>query len=239
MPKGVERELKFGLPSAEHLLALMGSCGVKQENHFFDTADFALNAAKHTCRLRIEAGTYILGIKAPSTGGEGFAVKRPEHEWKLRASEANGMLSGRLSPLDYLLRRRLNGEQRRVIQELVRLADGQRLLPCGCFTNDRTTVQTRLRAGGTWVNAKLEFDRSVFPDGSESCELEAELPEGVSMAQYEKALRVLLRAAKVRPVKNAPKAKRFFDALRAVHRRGKRKRRTKSGVGNGSARVRA
>src|SRR5690349_8539111 len=106
-----EIELKrrlVGPDAAERLLAQLGpvASDVEQVNHVFDTPDRRLHRARHSVRLREEAGRFILTAKGPSRGVSGSVTTRAEAE----------------AEIDPVLARRILGKPDDALAELRRRA---------------------------------------------------------------------------------------------------------------------
>ena len=216
-----EVELKIRLRSQQDFLALLRAAGgevsppVTQENHFFDTADQALNRAKLACRLRREAGRFTLTLKGPTQATAGGLVSdRREEEIELGAGVAAAVLAQELQPLVAMREAPGMDESRRaLIGEIETHTGGASLVRLGAFENERTRVAATLDLGRGPEPFTLEFDRTTFPGGKVEYEVELELSRGEDPAAAERALASLCAAARVEGEPAPSKAKRFFAAL--------------------------
>jgi uncharacterized protein YjbK len=218
----MEIELKFQLASQDELdaftRALNGNVGdsVAQVNHFFDTPSGALNRAKHTLRLREEAGREpLLTAKGPERhSADGLLSEKDELEARIGRGLAESLLRSETSALDALST--IGGAAHPLCIELRRLAGAETLSPIGSFTNTRTPVEATLTVAGRARPLLFELDHTTFPDGTASYEFELELGEDWSAAEREEtiaAIRAILRENGIEPGTTGSKAKRFFAAL--------------------------
>ena len=218
----MEIELKFQLASQAELdvftRALGGRVGpsLAQENHFFDTPSLALNRAKHTLRLREEAGREpLLTAKGPERhSADGLLSEKEEVEARIAPSLADALLRSEASALDAL--QSLAGPEHPLCLELRRLRGDETLARIGSFKNTRTPVQATLSVLGRSRTLSFELDHTTFPDGSVSHEIELELGEEWSEAERRgaaDAIVAILRRNDIEPGNTASKAKRFFAAL--------------------------
>lgn len=125
------------------------------ENHYLDTADGVLVSQRVLLRIR-RADRYILGLKIGAEPRPGF-FDSIEIETEIAPEVARRVLAkpGEVYRLD--------------APPIAALRERFEVLPLealGCLTVERTTKSI----SGRW----LEFDRLVFPDGSERFELEIE-----------------------------------------------------------------
>jgi uncharacterized protein YjbK len=215
-----ERELKKGLAGEQEYDRVLAAVEavrkprtVLQDNHFFDTEDFALREASYACRLRVTHGGALLTLKGPSSH-RGDLSDRPESECKVQPDAARAMLLGILRPREFLDAQDLSPKERELVEDIAQAAAGRELIHHGHFANLRTTIVTKLAVGEQTIRATLEIDHSLFPDGSSSHEIELEIPDGEDPELYEAALDALLASAEVTPVHHPGKGKRLFNALK-------------------------
>src|SRR6188508_1836780 len=98
-PSTREIELKrrlVGPDAADRLLGVLGpvASDVEQVNHVFDTSARGLHRARHSLRLREEAGRFILTAKGPSRSVSGSVSSRPEAESAVEPELARRLLAG-------------------------------------------------------------------------------------------------------------------------------------------------
>lgn len=212
----VEVEFKLLLAdeaARERLLAVLLRPGarpiapVRQENHFLDTADGVLRAARHVVRLRREEGDWTLALKGPALSEGRGPTRRAEEERKVSPETAHAILAGATSPLDAFRRE----PQAVLLAPIERLVEGRALTVIGSFANERT----RLAADAVVreLGLGVELDRTTFPGARTELELEVELPADVDPAPVELALRLLLERARVPWTPATGKAGRFFRIL--------------------------
>ena len=167
---GEERELKLELTEAE-ARRLQAACGpaeriLIQRNTYLDTRDGCLRARHYGLRLRHERQGdregYILTLKGPTRRSDAMVV-RSEDEVALSATAATEILAEGLRPERAPLER---------LKELAEELGLAHIVSLGSMENERTVLVLR-----DVPVARLELDRSRYPDGSIAYELEVELPE--------------------------------------------------------------
>ena len=221
--QGRETELKLALASKAELDAVRLVVGgravapVKQENHFFDSADRVLDAAKHACRLRREGDAFIVTVKGPSKASEGgLLTERAEEEVKVSWGQADRMLKGLASPLAAFGTR--GAAKPAVVGEVEVLLAGKPLVYIGGFRNLRTRVNADVTVGGRAVGVVFEFDETTFPGNRIDFELEVEVPAGVDAAALKTALDGICTRARVTPRAASSTLKRFMTVLQAMRK---------------------
>jgi uncharacterized protein YjbK len=216
-----EIELKLAVDDAAALERIARAAGgaadavtVAQTNHFFDTADRALDRGRFVLRLRAEDADWYLTAKGSTVTSAGGALKRSlEEELQIDDATARALLAGTASPLDRLDDR--SSSTRDALVAALRDAVGAApLTTIGSFTNRRTKLPTTLSVHGAPLPVVLELDTTTFPGGVVHHEVEVELTEGTDAAAAERALRDLLARAGVVGRPAPGKSKRFFAALR-------------------------
>jgi uncharacterized protein YjbK len=206
-----EVEFKFRVDREEDFVAIARAAGaeltapVTQENHFFDTAERALEQGRFVLRLRDESGRYLLTAKGPRDPASTDTLSaKLETEVELDPSTATEILSGTRSPLETLA----GLASSPLVNELRATVKDRPLERIGSFRNERIRLPLHLGQPVT-----LELDRTTFPGGVVHHEVEVEVPPGVDAAALEAALLELFAKAGV-SVRSAPsKARRFFLAL--------------------------
>lgn len=224
---GREIEFKFGVDDDGALDAFARALGLdrrtsptrRQENHFFDSAEEHLRACGLSLRLRIENGHGLVTIKGKEVQrAEGGALtERFEAECTVTRADAQAILAGSLSPLEYL-----RGHPDPLVQEgcrLIRAAlDGVELVYLGGFENERTTLpEVELEIGGRPQPLVFELDRTTFPQGRVDCEIEAEIGPEVDAHLTSAHLTELLARANI-PWNPAPSKLARFLAILASSR---------------------
>jgi uncharacterized protein YjbK len=223
-------ELKFAVGGEAAFEALERAAGTKaheavnQTNHFFDTADLRLNAAKYTIRLRDEAGHFTLAAKGPESRREttGMTMKR-EEELTLDDSTARKLRDGVLSPLALL--QEIKGDEARELVEAIRKRMGtSQLTYIGCFENQRARLPVTLAIGARDVTLPFELDRVTLPGDRVNYEVEVEL-KGDDQDLAARVVTEFLKEAGVEWQTAPSKAKRFFG-IEAVAKASERRRRS-------------
>jgi inorganic triphosphatase YgiF len=197
---GTERELKLALSEAEaaRLAALAGPLRrmLRQRNEYFDTAGGALGRRGYGLRLRDENGALRLTLKGPGRPA-GALIERSETEVALDHADAEALRAGL---------RTLGSLPLAVAPDLAREAGASPLCSLGVLENERRVYDLG--------EARLELDRSLYPDGSVTHEAEIEWPDPVRPFP-EAAVRDLFERAGV-PWRIEPKSKlaRLLERLR-------------------------
>jgi len=172
--RGRETEWKLEIVARDDFLWLRDSpeLGARtppslQKNHYFDTEAEDLARTRILLRVREEGGRFILTLKAGKEVRPGL-FDSLEIEEEMTSEEAGRIL---LRPAALLER---SGP---VIEELRRRRGDPRLVAAGTLTNER--VQRRPEP-----TLRLDVDRVVFPDGTESYELELETSDPVGAERW-------------------------------------------------------
>lgn len=217
-----EVEFKWGLPSRRAFHEFQQSVGgegcdsVLQVNHFFDTPALLLNRARHTFRLRVTLGVYLVTLKGPNTASGELSV-RGEIEWNVPQALGLAVLEQDAEPLELITvaREALTEREKQLVDQLLSPAAGQRVFHIGQFENRRTLVNAKLQHQGQQLTAAFELDETSF-DGSEP-EYEIELEVTAEEAEvYGAAVKVLLDDLGITPSERVSKSRRFFDRVRAA-----------------------
>jgi uncharacterized protein YjbK len=188
----IERELKLALsePDAARLAEVLGppQAILHQRNHYLDTAQGTLRRLGHGLRLREEDGRRRLTLKGPSHPA-GAMTERLELEVAVTPADADLLLAGARSIGELPLP---------VPDALARETGPQRLRVLGMIENERRVFRLRLgeRPPGEPTEAEVELDRTHYPDGSVTHELEVEWPHPTAPFP-ERAVRALLDRAGV------------------------------------------
>jgi uncharacterized protein YjbK len=210
-----EIELKrrlVGPAAAERLLAVLGpiASDVEQVNHVFDTPDRRLRGARHSLRLREEAGRFILTAKGPDRGVSDSVSARTEAEAELEPEVARRLLAGQGDPLAELRQRATDPAFDALWEGIERARDGQALSELGHFHNRRRSVKVTLSPA---LQLCLEVDRTRFPDGRVDDEVEIELSQPELAGEVEAWLEQRAAAAGVETQASTAKFARFYAAL--------------------------
>jgi len=190
--------------------------GVVQRNHFFDTPARALRSGGAIVRLREQARTYTLTVKAmgPAESAQAALSERSEYETPMAAVSARAVLSAQTLPLD-TLRALFSAHSEAIAALLTRCAVAQDLHCLGYFENTRTTLPITLQVDRRQHALVMEFDTSVFPGCPPAYEIEVEIPSREHAHGIQKALEQLLAQAGISWRTTTNKAARFFAALDA------------------------
>lgn len=208
----VETEFKLRIDDEagfERLLAELGASDLspaEQTNHFFDSEDSRLRAARMALRLREENGAFTITLKGKGTG-DGVLTTRGEVETVVDASTAESILSGARSTLDALEAAFANDPPELAAAARACLGDGA-LTYLGAFTNERRRVGPR-RLGADGPEVVLELDRVQFPGVPPQFELELEINTARAEA-CERELRALFERLDLGWGTSPSKAARFF-----------------------------
>lgn len=201
-PGEVERELKFAILSREDFLRLRdspewGAPGdtVRQFNYYFDTGDRALLRNRILLRIREDAGPsgrrWVLTLKCGRETAAGvFESEEIEEEipaGALEAARRDPWKLGEIAP--------------RVAAALSERIGRPALGVAGSLENERT----RREVGG-WI---LEIDRTSFPDGSESYELEIETERPLAAKAW------VEREIEAKGIRLAPERRTKYERLLA------------------------
>ena len=183
-----EIELKLALPDEDawHWVRerLLEPRTALQSNHFFDSSDGSLRAARIGVRLRREPEGFLLTVKSDGLSEtEGSLSRRIELEAPLSAEKfASALIDGLLlTPWICEWRERLDlasgevSELRAFLSRLTALAP-ERLQLLGGFENERTTGEVQLNLPRGPLSIEVELDRTHFPGGRTDFELEVEFP---------------------------------------------------------------
>jgi uncharacterized protein YjbK len=188
----IERELKLALsePDAARLAGMLGppQAILHQRNHYLDTAQGTLRRLGYGLRLREEDGRRRLTLKGPSVLAGGM-TERLELETALSAADADLLLAGALSLGELPLP---------VPDALTHETGPPRLLVLGMIENERRVFRLRLQEHppDEPTAAEVDLDRTRYPDGSFTHELEVEWPHPAAPFP-EGAVRALLERAGV------------------------------------------
>jgi len=227
-----ETEFKLLLSSEEDVVALRTALPigpdtdcrvVEQVNHFFDSPERVLGAARCALRLRSEDGSWTLTAKGPdlSLEQEEALSSRAEEECGIDAATARSILAGQSSPLEVLIEGRtiqhpgLPSVPPQVppgglLAEMRELCASHTLRHLGSFENRRTRIgPVNLASSAPPLELVFEFDHTRFPGGRVDRELEVEIPPQCAAAAAE-ALHALVERAGVAWRPATPKAARFF-----------------------------
>jgi hypothetical protein len=210
-----EIELKrrlVGPDAAERLLAQLGpvASDVEQVNHVFDTPDGRLHRARHSVRLREEAGRFILTAKGPSRGVSGSVTTRPEAEAEIEPELARRILGKPDDALAELRRRATDPAFDALWAGIEQARAGQPLCELGQFHNRRRTVQV---AVSPELRLCVEVDRTRFQNGRVDDEVEIELPRPELAGEVEAWLAERAAAAGIETEASTAKFGRFYAAL--------------------------
>jgi hypothetical protein len=210
-----EIELKrrlTGPDAADRLLEVLGAvaCDVQQVNHVFDTADRGLHRARHTLRLREEAGRFILTAKGPSRGVGASVSVRSEAESEIEPDVARRLLAGEGDPLAELRQRATDAAFDGLWESLERARSGEPLGELGQFRNRRRTVRVVVSPA---LHLSVEVDQTHFPNGRVHDEVEIELPRPEFTAEVEAWLAERAAAAGIETQPSTAKFARFYAAL--------------------------
>jgi hypothetical protein len=210
-----EIELKrrlAGADAADRLLAVLGpvASDVQQVNHVFDTPDRGLHRARHTLRLREEAGRFILTAKGPSRGVGVSVSVRSEAESEIEPDVARRLLAGEGDPLAELRQRVTDAAFDGLWEGIEQARSGQPLGELGQFLNRRRTVQVVVSPA---LRLSVEVDRTHFPNGRVDDEVEIELPRPELAAEVEAWLAERASAAGIETQPSTAKFGRFYASL--------------------------
>jgi CYTH domain-containing protein len=210
-----EIELKrrlVGLDAADRLIEVLGpvASDVEQVNHVFDTPDRSLHRARHSLRLREEAGRFILTAKGPSRGVSGSVSTRTEAESEIEPDVARRLLAAQGDPLTELRRRVTEADFDALWAGLEKARAGQPLGELGQFHNRRRTVQVAVSPG---LRLSVEVDRTRFPNGRVDDEVEIELASAERAGEVEAWLEERAAVAGVETQPSTAKFGRFYAAL--------------------------
>ncbi len=183
MVKEIEYEAKSMLSEAAYrqLTEKFGTKAEKQQNDYYDTADFKLKNAGAALRVRKKKGSSVFTLKAPAKGG------LLETHQSLTRSEEQLLLTGTLP----------EGEVQLAIKGLIGTIPAVRHF--GSLTTYRMEMPYK---GGV-----LCLDHSLYA-GTEDFEIEY---EGQSLAHAESILTQLLAEADVPFVPAKNKVARFYE----------------------------
>lgn len=177
-----ERELKYRFPGREEFARAVRDRRLGElsrvdslENHYFDTAEGFLVGRRVMLRLRRADGRFILGLKIGTEARPGF-FDSMELEQTIPPGAARRILAG---PSEMYL---LDAAPVRALAERFGVLE---LVSLGAVDVERTTKDEGRH--------RLEFDRLVFPDGSESFELEIETDQPEAVETWLRGVLVDLR----------------------------------------------
>jgi uncharacterized protein YjbK len=217
-----ELEWKLALPSEDARAALVRALpgevllperGVRQVNHFFDTAARDLRRMRATLRLREADGRFVLTAKGPAAGPSAAALQvKAEEEAEVPEGRAHAVLDGAQDPLELLASHIPPARSRLVARMVARVGDAP-LVRVGSFENERRRLGPLVFGTdeGT-VHLVLELDRTTFPGERVDLEVEAEVEESQAR-RAELALRALFARAGLPWTPATSKAQRFFELL--------------------------
>jgi uncharacterized protein YjbK len=172
---------------------------VRLRNEYFDPAVGALGRRGYGLRLREENGALRLTLKGPGRAA-GALVERSETEVALDRPDAEALRAGL---------RALANLPLVVPPDLVREAGASPLRSLGVLENER-----RVYGLGPDFGARLELDRSLYPDGSVTHEAEIEWFDPARPFP-EAAVRDLFERARVRwRVEPKSKLARLLERVR-------------------------
>jgi hypothetical protein len=175
----------------------------------FDTPDRGLRQARHSLRLREEAGRFILTAKGPSLGVSGNVSARPEAEAEVEPEVAQRILAGQGDVMSELRRRATDPAYAALWEGIERAHAGQPLGEVAFFHNRRRAVDVTI--GG--VPLRVEVDHTSFPNGDADDEVEIEIPRPELAPAVEAWLEERAAAASVQTAKSTTKLARFYAAL--------------------------
>ena len=220
-----EIEFKFGIDGKQAFQRLLQQLdlpaylldhGVKQTNHFFDSASHCLHTHHLAVRLREEDGQHILTIKGgqPSNAdADSVLTDRVEEEVTLSKETALALLSGKLSPVQVIMQQ-FDSKSQSIVQLVNAACGDEKLTPIGSFHNIRIHLPpVVLQTGGSDEAIVFELDTSTFPDGRTDHEFEIEISEHSNAAAIEDALLGLFKKAGIEWHTAPSKAERFYAAL--------------------------
>ncbi len=172
-----EIEIKLDLQNSENYNRLIKQLGVsenpsRQQNYFFDTADWTLSKNGWALRIRKEGAENTISLKGTGSHSADGLTTRTEIETSIEEDD-----------FDKYYHHGLDGDQ---------IPDSIRRIICSIINNEHLNVKVefvnyRLRADFSGENIKMlfEIDRTIFSNGLVDYELEIELD---SQLAGEKAL---------------------------------------------------
>ena len=220
-----EIEFKFGVAGRQAFSRLLQhlqlpeslvNSGIKQTNHFFDSAALCLRKHHFVIRLREAGGTYALTIKgerSSATTVSGTLSNRVEEEVMVPESTADALLTGRLAPRR-AISEHFGDRSSALLKRIDDACRDQALVPVGHFVNERMHVPpVTLPIDDTSESLVFELDTSTFPGNRVEHEIEVEIKAHSDAAGIEAALVRLLHEAGIEWHTAPSKAARFFAVL--------------------------
>ena len=205
-----EQEIKIDLQSESYYRKLLESFGpgsdeIRQDNHFFDTADRALARSGWALRIRIEADKAIMTLKGKAAKSNLLHLTdRPEYSAVIPLSVAQKYIT------DGLEAAILPDKFTPVLSNIPLVSTMFRRLH---FVNFRRRAIYKTSD----ICLELEIDRTIFADNSVDYELEIELAGEESYPAAIEAIAALLKERGI-PLKFQPEGK----LARAMGRSAKR-----------------
>jgi uncharacterized protein YjbK len=215
--RGTEIELKYQLTSADAFTALARAVGVTpspavtQVNHFYDTRDGRLAAARYSIRWREEGEAHTITLKGPEAPSSGdHLTVRPEEEVRLEADEVAMLRAGSVAPLILFARHVQGGTA--LAAAIERCIGDAELVYVGSFENRRARLPVALTLATGTLQVEMELDQTTFPGSRIEYEVEIEL-DAADTASAQQAVVALLDRAGITWRTAPSKAERFFRAL--------------------------
>ena len=183
MADGFETEIKLGLPDESAWRWVRERIApvrvVRQTNHYFDTADRALSAARIGVRLRVADGRLRLTVKGAAEGAEDAVLtRRAELERDRPLDDLPTSLNhGLVLDEDLAHWRRSMADTtalNRFLDRLTGAISADPLRTIGAFDNERSIGSLRLVDATGEITIAVELDRTRFPGGRVDFELEVE-----------------------------------------------------------------
>ena len=193
MPRGLESEIKLGLPDEAAWRWVRGqmtdTTEIHQTNHFFEDPSGVLAGARIGVRIRGEGRRFRLSVKGDAAGSASAISQRVELESDLDPATADEMLANGFSLGEWLAdwRARTGDADERVASLLDRLAPlaAEPLTAFGHFETDRT--RGRIPTLPELAPYEVELDRTRFSATRVDYELEVEAPSVEAAAGLEAA----------------------------------------------------
>jgi uncharacterized protein YjbK len=190
--------------------------GIKQTNHFFDSASQCLHKNHIAVRLREEGNKNILTIKAGKRSDKAVTkllTNRIEEEVLITGEISRALLTGKLSP-QQVIEQQFNEKSLSILQQVNSACGEETLKLVGYFINVRIHLPPiKLPAGGSNETIVFELDTSTFADGRVEYEFEIEITEQSDAAAIEADLLRLFKQAGIEWHTAASKAERFYKAI--------------------------
>ncbi len=191
---------------------------LKQNNYFFDTADFILRTHSLAVRLRQENEHFILCIKGNDpkilNNKKSMSIKI-EYEETIPEEIAQQFLEHKCSPLDYLLAQTNANDPKKMrtreflCTQISFLTHNKPLQMIGSFTNQRTCIPITI-ANNEFL---IEMDETTFKPEVIHYEVELEIPTSHHYQNTEDFLLKLFQKANADFFASNGKAERFYQFL--------------------------